>query len=487
MMVLLDLLAGEDTFQTWGNLNLPITGITHDSRKVKKGDLYVAIRGFKQDGVDYVQDAVARGAAAVLSIHAPDKRFPQLTWVQVKSDRRILSLLASRLYNNPSHRLNVIGVTGTNGKTTTTLLIDAILNRVSTSAWIGTLGMNFRGEDVRTNLTTPEAPDLFEYLSELEKRNCRHVVMEVSSASLSLQRVEDIRFAQGVFTSFSGEHLDFHQTMDNYLEAKLTLFKNLTREAWAVINADDAVAGKILKQIDCPYLTFGFQESADIRPLESTFTTKGITAKVSTPKGNLEISSPLIGRFNLLNIMAAIASAIITGIEPQGITGGIASCPVIPGRAQRIYSGAYEVFIDFAHTDGALQSLLEGFSEAATTGRLIVVFGAGGNKDKAKRPRMGEVATRYADHVIITSDNPRDEDPDDIIDQIVAGIPPERTQYECEVDREKAIHKALTGARTGDVVIIAGKGHEEYQTIRGKQIPFRDDEVVMNWIRRRDA
>lgn len=487
MKRLMDLLSGEDTFQTWGNLNLPVSGISYDSRKVKKGDVYVAIRGFRRDGIEFLPEAVENGAVAVVSIHPPDTKYSQLTWVQVKNDRRILSHLASRFYKNPSQRLQMIGVTGTNGKTTTTLLIDSILNKSSRAAWIGTLGMNFGGEKLYTSLTTPEAPDLFRFLDDVERQGCRYVVMEVSSAALELLRVEDIRFSQAIFTSFSGEHLDFHHTLENYLEAKLSLFRKLSSESWAVINADDAMAGQVSRELKCPYLTYGFRETADIRPLESILTLRGVKAVLMTPKGAIDIDSSMVGRFNLSNIMGAIASALLAGVDISSIQEGIRSHTPVKGRAQPVYRGEFQIFVDYAHTDDALRNLLESFRGIVKHGRIILVFGAGGNKDVTKRPRMGAVAAELADLAIVTSDNPRDEDPKEIIRQIMAGMPPRSVNAVQEPDREKAIIQALSLAEPGDVVLIAGKGHEVTQVIKGKEYPFSDEEVVSKWLGRENA
>ncbi len=287
-MKYLDELLGKHESLAWrGELHLAVSGIEFDSRRVRPGACYVAIKGFREDGIAFVGDAVARGAVAVVSVHPPDAAFPQVTWVQVKNDRRALSAMACRFHDDPSRRLQVIGVTGTNGKTTTVALVQQLLGAGATAA-IGTLGMNFAADARPTKLTTPEAPELFAFMADAVRAGCAHLVMEVSSASLSLNRVDDIAFSQAVFTSFSGDHLDFHGTMENYFEAKLSLFKKLGSDHWAIINGDDAMGPRIIRELNCRYVTFGFSPQADIRPLKHQFSMDGIRAVLQTPRGKIE-------------------------------------------------------------------------------------------------------------------------------------------------------------------------------------------------------
>ncbi len=472
-----------DILASAGGLEVNITGITNDSRAVKEGDCFVAVRGFREDGLTYVADAVKRGAAAVVSEAPPDDITAAVVRVQVPNDRQALSRMAAAFYDRVTEKYYSIGITGTNGKTTTTALIASILEKMGKTARIGTLGMACGDVYRRTALTTPEAPELFGFLEEAHKMGAENLVMEVSSVALELHRVDDFDFSQGVFTNFTGDHLDFHKTMEDYLEAKLALFRNLGSDRWAVINIDDPVAERIIRELVCRYITYGFSEDADVRPLSFTCTLQGIRARLKTPRGDMDIKSSLVGRINLLNIMAAVASALARGMAPDAITQAVAAIPPLKGRLDFVYRGEFSVLIDYAHTDKALEAMLESLREV-TEGRVIVVFGAGGSRDKSKRPRMGEAAAKFAHRLVVTSDNPRQEDPDAIIKDILSGLPKDFTGYVTEPDREAAIAKALDMAQPGDLVAVAGKGHEDYQIFKDKTIHFDDYEVVRNHLRK---
>lgn len=475
-----ELLRGVDIIASTGHLDKGVTGVTNDSRQIEKDNCFVAVRGFQQDGLKYVKDAVKRGANAIVSQHKPGKDVPGITWVQVKNDRRTFSKMAARFYENVSDCLYNIGVTGTNGKTTITALVSAILNRETKTARIGTLGMRF-GEIVReTRLTTPESVDIFKFLSEVRALGAENLVMEVSSVALRLYRVENIKFSQGIFTTFSGDHLDFHKTMEEYLASKMLLFRKLQEDDWAVINIDDPVAFKIIEQLNCKYVTYGFSGEADVRPLKYKLSiggAYGIEALLHTPRGALEIRSPLIGRINLMNIMAAVTSAVIKGISFENIAAAAAEFKPVKGRLDFAYKNDFSVVIDYAHTDNALEALLQSLRELVG-GRIILVFGAGGSRDKTKRPRMGKAASQYADFVVVTSDNPRKEEPEDIIRDILQGFEPGFKNFITEPDRTAAIKKALHIAARGDLVVVAGKGHENYQIFKDRTIHFDDFEVV---------
>ncbi|MCU0276055.1 MAG: UDP-N-acetylmuramoyl-L-alanyl-D-glutamate--2,6-diaminopimelate ligase [Acidobacteria bacterium] len=486
-MKYLDELLGKHESLAWrGDLHVPVSGIEFDSRRVGRGSCYVAIKGLQQDGVAFVGAAVANGASAVVSVHPPPSEPLPVTWVQVKNDRRALSAMASRFYDDPSRRLQVTGVTGTNGKTTTVALIQALLEGEARTAAIGTLGMNFAGTVRPTKLTTPEAPELFSFMAAALQAGCVHLAMEVSSASLSLHRVDDIAFSQAVFTSFSGDHLDFHGTMENYLEAKLSLFRRLGSDHWAIVNNDDPTGTRVIRELNCRYVTYGFSEQADIRPLKHVFSMDGVRAVLQTPRGKVEFQSRLLGRFNLLNIMAAVSSALVKGVSAERIAAALAGFVPVKGRAHVAHAGDFLVVVDYAHTDDALENLLRAFREIAR-GRLILVFGAGGSRDKSKRPRMAQVACRHADLVVVTSDNPRQEDPQAIIADITAGFAPGFTAFRTEPDRRAAIALALGLATAGDVVLIAGKGHENYQIFKDRTVHFDDFEVVREVMGERDA
>ncbi len=488
MKTLKELLRDVDIIAASGNLEVGVTGITNDSRKVEKNNCFVAIKGFQQDGIEYVEDAVKKGANSVVSQYKPGKEYRNVTWVQVKNDRYAFSKMVARFYNNVSDSLYAIGVTGTNGKTTVTALVSAILEREAGTIQIGTLGMRFGDTLRKTGLTTPESTDIFRFLSEACEQGAENLVMEVSSVALRLYRVEDIKFSQGIFTTFSGDHLDFHKTMEDYLESKMLLFKKLQLHDWAVINFDDPHAFKIIEQLNCRYLTYGFSKDADVRPIKykcSITDTPSIQALLQTPRGGLEIRSSLLGRINLLNIMAAVTSAIIKGVSFENIAAAVENFKSVKGRLDIAYKNDFSVLIDYAHTDEALEALLQSLREIVV-GRLIVVFGAGGNRDKTKRPRMGKAASKNADFVVVTSDNPRKEDPESIINDILQGFDPSFKDFIVEIDREKAIDKALNMAARGDLVVVAGKGHEDYQIFKDKTIHFDDYEVVQKRMKKKE-
>jgi len=319
MILLRDLLKSVDILAHMGELNKKISGISFDSRKIKENNCFIAIKGFKNGGLNYLEEAIKKGANSVISQNKAFKKNKNITWVQVKNDRKALSQIASRFYNNPSKRMNVIGVTGTNGKTTVTSIINAILNKHEKSAKIGTLGMSYENIFRKTELTTPESTDIFNFLSEVEVLGCKNVVIEVSSVALKLNRVDNINFSQCIFTSFSGDHLDFHKSMEDYFESKLKLFKNLSSNDWAIVNIDDSSSAQVLDELNCKYLTYGFSNNADIKPIKYKFSLNGIKAIVQTPKGKIEIESLLIGRVNLSNLLAAIGSALISGISLDDI------------------------------------------------------------------------------------------------------------------------------------------------------------------------
>ncbi len=480
MKYLDELLADVEVISHGGDLHREITGIEYDSRRIENGNCFLAIRGFKKDGLEYIDEALKKGAAAVISEASLKERFKNtrdFTWIQVRSDRKALSRLAAAFYDNPAEKMYSVGVTGTNGKTTVMSLVAAILRREGKTAAVGTLGMSCDGIFKKTTLTTPEAPDIFRFLAHQCQPHCQHLVLEVSSVGLKLQRVENIPFSQAIFTTFSGDHLDFHQTMGDYFESKMHLFERLTAEGWAVINIDDSRSVQVIERLDRKYMTYGFSGHADVRPLGYKLSRQGIEAEVQTPKGNIKIESSLIGRLNLTNILAAVTSAMIKGVPFDRIAAAIREFNAVRGRLDVAYSGRFSVLIDYAHTDNALESLLLSLREVAEQ-RIIIVFGAGGSRDQTKRPRMGSAAARHADFVLVTSDNPRHEEPQAIIADIIKGFPANFNNYLVEVDRETAIKRALDMAEEGDLVVVAGKGHEDYQIFKDRTIHFDDYEVV---------
>lgn len=480
------LLTDIEVLTVQGSVRRKVTGIQVDSRKIEPDNCFVAIEGFNQTGLAYINDAIKRGAGVVVSERELPGEYPQITWIQVRNARQSASRLSASFFDNPVQDMYVVGVTGTNGKTTIMSLICAIYRQAHQTAAIGTLGMTFNSRTHKSSLTTPEAVDLFPFLKEARDYGCTDLVMEVSSVALELHRVDDIHFSQAIFSTFSGDHLDFHHSMENYFQAKLNLFKGLSRQAWAAVNIDDPRGHQIIDELDCNFLTFGFSTMADIHPLEYQLNLRGTEATIKTPKGPLVVRSPLLGRINLLNILAAVTSAIIRGIDFDLIASGIETFKGVRGRLDVAYRNDIYVLIDYAHTDKALEGLLRSLREVADK-RIVLVFGAGGSRDTGKRPRMGRIASNLADHVVVTSDNPRAEEPEKIVEDIVAGFDHHFSNYTVEIDRKTAIKKALTEAKAGDMVVIAGKGHEDYQIFKDKIIHFDDFEVVEEVLREKNA
>lgn len=483
MKTLKELLIGIDILSSKGNLDIEVTGLHLNSRRMKPGNCFVAIRGFKENGLKYLNDAIANGATSVVFETRPEETLPDIpesvVWVLVKSARPVLSHMASIFYNRVQDEIYITGVTGTNGKTTIVSLLYDIYNLQDQSAKIGTLGMECGPIKADTKLTTPEAPDIFDFLAQARKTGCQNLVMEVSSVALKLQRVRDLHFGQAIFTGLSGDHLDFHGTMEEYLDSKLILFRQLAMDDWAVVNIDDFSAPRVLENLDSKYLTYGFSEEADVRPKKYKCTMGGIQATLRTPKGEIDIKSTLLGRVNLSNIMAAVTSAIIKGISFDNISRAVAGFKPAKGRMDIIYRKRFAVMIDYAHTDNAMEQMLKSLRDIVPQ-RIILVFGAGGSRDTGKRPRMGEVAQKNADVVVVTSDNPRREDPGAIISDVVSGFDEGFKDYLVQPDREKAIEEAILMADSGDLVVIAGKGHEDYQIFKDRTIRFDDYEKAQN-------
>jgi UDP-N-acetylmuramoyl-L-alanyl-D-glutamate--2,6-diaminopimelate ligase len=467
-----------------GLANDPVTAIAYDSRRVVAGSVFVALKGLRADGGEFTQQAASRGAIAVVSeADAPDGF--AIPWLTVRDARLSLALLADRFYDQPSRRMPVIGVTGTNGKTTTAYLLASILDAAGLRAgMLGTVAYRIGGEDREASRTTPEAPDVQQLLNEMLQLGCRSAVMEVSSHALSLKRVDGMRFAAGIFSNLTRDHLDFHEDMEAYFAAKRRLFEMLPDDAPGVINLDDP-RGAALVEICRKPITYAITAEADVTPGPIEMTLSGLRFDAKTPKGTAHISSKLVGRPNVYNILAATAAAAALDIPVAAIETGIATLAGVPGRFEVVSQDTDQVtvVVDYAHTDDALRNLLE-TARPLSARRLITVFGCGGDRDRSKRPLMGMVAARLSDVVVITSDNPRSEDPARIIEEIERGIPAGRDSssrapvVESVVDRAAAIERAVSIANAGDVVLIAGKGHEKYQQIGDRVLPFDDGEAA---------
>ena len=470
-----------------------VRGIAYDSRAVEPGDVFVALKGQHADGTSFARQAIDRGALAIVSEQAAPADV-QTPWLRVTDARTALAALATELYRHPSGELQVVGITGTNGKTTIAYLLASIFDAAGIQCGIlGTVvyrtgpGKEYEHDAART---TPEAPDLQALLREMVEHGCGACAMEVSSHALSLHRVDKMRFAAGVFTNLTRDHLDFHADMDDYFRAKRRLFEMLPPEAPALLNVDDP-RGAALAEAGGRPITYGIQRQADIAPGPLSFSLAGLTFDVRTPRGTVHVRSRLVGRPNVYNILAAVATATALDVPFDAIERGVRALDGVPGRFQLVSGKGDEVtvVVDYAHTDDALRNLLE-TARPLTGGRLITVFGCGGDRDRTKRPLMGAVAGRLSDLIVITSDNPRSEDPARIIEEIQRGITADTRKDATQavlavVDRRAAITKAIELARPGDLVLVAGKGHEKYQVIGERTLPFDDVEVAREALARR--
>ena len=468
--------------------NEEVCGIAHNSKSVGPGFLFAALRGAAQNGMDFVAEAEAKGAAAVLSAW-PRPQTSGVVWVQVADAREAMARAAANFYGHPSERMKVVGVTGTKGKTTTTYLLEEILRAAgAVPGVIGTIEYRRPGWKVPAPRTTPEAPDLQALLRDMLDAGVTHCVMEVSSHALEQKRVWSVSYDVAVFTNLSGEHLDYHPSMEAYFEAKKKLFTLDHKRSAAVVNMDDPWGQKLVAELPMKTVTFGLEPAAIVRVLKYAMSENGIDAQVSYPGGVMRIQSALVGKHNLYNILAAAAAALSLNVAPADISRGIAALKGVPGRFERVpNSRGLQVVVDYAHTDNALEHLLttaRGFKPR----RVILVFGAGGNRDKDKRERMGRVAARLADWTVLTSDNPRSEEPMDIIAAIEKGFVKEAVRtYEVIPDRRKAIVRALATANKGDIVLVAGKGHEDYQIFKDRTVHFSDIEVIEESLKAMEA
>jgi UDP-N-acetylmuramoyl-L-alanyl-D-glutamate--2,6-diaminopimelate ligase len=467
------------------------SGITHDSRRVVPGAIFVAVRGLKSDGTAFIPDALAAGAAAIVA-EAPPAQPGAVPWVVVRDARLAMALLAAEFFGHPSREMRVIGVTGTNGKTTTSYLVNAIFEAAGIPCGLmGTVTYRVGDRSFDATRTTPEATEVQELLRQMASAGSGACVMEVSSHALALKRVDGTRFAAGIFTNLTRDHLDFHEDMEAYFSAKRRLFELLPADAPALINADDPRAAALIEASKMP-VTYAVNRPADVSPGPLSFTLDGLHFDVRVPQGVVRVRSTLVGKPNVYNILGAVGVAASLGLPLDAIEEGLHRLPGVPGRFELVSKPGDEVtvVIDYAHTDDALRNLLETARPMASR-RLITVFGAGGDRDRTKRPLMGMVAARLSDIVVITSDNPRGEDPARIIEEVRLGADPEMRQSRAEVltivDRREAIVQAVRRAEPGDVVLVAGKGHEKYQEVGGRTHPFDDVAVAREALQSRRA
>jgi len=466
--------------------------LQYDSRKIQRGDCFFAMRGTGTDGHRFVESAIRNGASVVVleqDSALSDYFFLHsgVVKVVVPDSRKALAVMSANYYNHPSRKLTMVGVTGTNGKTTTTHLVKAILEAAGQRVGLlGTIEYRIGDEVIPASHTTPESLELNELLARMANSGCQSVSMEVSSHALHQSRVYGLEFDAAVFTNLTQDHLDYHGSMEEYFRAKKMLFDSLDQDAVAITNTDDAWGMQIAASSRARTFSYGVAEHADVRATDIRLSIEGTSCTLWFKNQQTTMTTPLVGRFNVYNILAAYSTGLALGHPPDKLAAGIRSVKGVHGRFERIPSPkGWAAIIDYAHTPDALEKCLRTIHDVLPRegrGRIITVFGAGGDRDRTKRSLMGGVAGQLSDIIIVTSDNPRTEDPQRIIDEIVAGIP-RGAHVTQEVDRRAAIHSALRQARSGDVVLVAGKGHEDYQVIGKDKIHFSDREIVEELIR----
>ena len=519
-MKLRQLLAGAGASEPLPHPDAEISSVVYDSRGAAAGSLFVAIHGEKTDGNRFVSAAIERGAAAIVSelpspsvtaqaLGAPDatpdateaqaaligseETLPaslpaSVAWVQVPDARKALATIAATFYDRPADKLQLAGITGTNGKTTTSFILDSIVHAAGLrSGLFGTIEYRTPLGTYPAKTTTPESLDLQRFFAEIVQEGGTHAVLESSSHALALDRLWGCRFAVAVFTNLTRDHLDFHNTMENYFAAKRRLFEGTGagRALHGVVNIDDPY-GEQLRNAAEQTITYGLGSGAQVTAKKFPLTLRGLDFMAETPLGKIQVHSTLVGRNNVYNVLAAIGAGIALGFPREAIEAGISGLPAVPGRFERIDLGQpFMVVVDYAHTDDALQKLLETARELHPAGRIITLFGCGGERDRSKRPLMGAAAGRLSDLVVLSSDNPRGEDPLMIINDAIVGLQRTSAKVLVEPDRGRAVELALEQARPGDMVLLAGKGHEQTQVLKGRTIPFDDREVARLILRQR--
>ena len=484
-----ELLQGVDVASPVVAKAIEIRQVTCDSRKVQPGALFFALHGAQADGNKFIRDAVKRGAVAIASEETRSGEFPsEVAWIQVREARKALAIAAANFFEHPADALQVVAVTGTNGKTTTTSLVDAIVKASGAKTGLfGTIAYHTPLGDYPAPNTTPESVDLQSFLAEIRDAGGKYAVLEASSHSLAMDRLWGCHFQAAVFTNLTREHMDYHKTFEDYFAAKKRLFEGTGSGApeVAILNTDDAY-GKQLTGLAKKTVTYGLESSGEITTKKFQLSFEGLNFTAQTPNGKVNVVSRLVGRINVYNLLAAIGAAQALGFPNEFIEKGIRNLESVSGRFQRIDQGQpFLVIIDYAHTDDALENLIRTARELNPKGRIITLFGCGGLKDRTKRPVMGEVTGRMSDLTILSSDNPRTEDPLKIISDIIVGLQKTAGKYLIEPDREKAIGMAMDEARAGDIVLLAGKGHEDYQILADRTLVFDDREMARRALRER--
>ena len=485
-MELQDLIDSIEIAESYDLSGFEIKGITDDSRKLKQGFLFVAVKGEKEDGNSFIDEAIKKGAKAIVfqGSGVRVKCLGEVIFIEVKDARAALAKLAAKFYNYPSQKIKCIGITGTNGKTTIAYLLESILKQAGFNCGvIGTVNYHFNDKIIPAPNTTPNPIILESLLSQMCASGVNYCALEVSSHSLEQQRVAGIDFRYAVFTNLTSDHLDYHGNRLYYFAAKAKLFKMLNKHAHAIINIDDEYGLKLLKTTSAHVITYGIDNNSDVRAQDLKLASEGTEFKVTTAKGEFSIKTKLIGKHNVYNILSAIAVASSENISLENIVKGIESLEKVSGRLEKVEGDyPFSIFVDYAHTEDALKNVLISLSKIKHN-KIIVVFGCGGDRDRSKRPKMGYTASALSDFVIVTSDNPRCEDPDKITDEIISTI--KKENFTVIPDRYSAIEKALFMAEMGDIVLIAGKGHEQYQIFNDKTIHFDDREAAKEILLRR--
>ncbi len=503
-VLLTDIMECLEKAELFGDGGIPVTGVTHDSRAVSQGMLFVAMAGGATDGHDYIAQAAAAGAAAILGERPKPEICACVPYIWCPDARAQLGHIASLVYGRPTEHMTLVGITGTNGKTTLTYLLESILTEAGHSPGVvGTISYRWCGSETPALHTTPEASDLQRILAEMRRRGVTHVVMEVSSHGLHQGRLTGCLFDVGVFTNLTQDHLDYHGGLEEYYLAKKILFTEFlphsgTKRPWAVINHDDLYGLRLESEIqDVAIVRYGSDPQCEVHPKDTKVTPAGIWGSIETPGKTVTIQSHLTGSFNLSNILAAVAVSHAMGIDAASVTRGIAGVYAVPGRLEKVSSERGSIFVDYAHTPHAVRNVLEALG-LIRVGRLVTIIGCGGDRDKTKRPLMGLEAAKGSDFVIVTSDNPRSEDPLEIIRQVEEGVRAgELKLQECETDyaellpgqyviipdRRQAIAVAVRLVQPGDILLVAGKGHETYQEINGVRHPFDDRQVIREELR----
>ncbi len=478
MAELKDILYKVHITSTSGSMTVEVKGVCFDSRKTKSGFLFVALKGTRSDGHLFIEKAVDLGAIVVVAEKLPERISDNVTYVTVKDSAQALGIIAANFYNNPSHRLKVVGITGTNGKTTVATLLYQLFNSMGRrSGLLSTVVNKIVDKEIPATLTTPDPIQLNELLVQMVEAKCTHCFIEVSSHAVDQKRITGLRFEGAVFTNITHDHLDYHKTFENYIKAKKEYFDSLTSDAFALVNADDKRGMVMLQNTKARKQSFGLKKMVDFKGKIITNSIEGLELEI----GNKNVWFKLIGDFNAYNLLAVYGAAILLGEDSDEILTHLSALPGAAGRFELISRGSkITAIVDYAHTPDALKNVLETIAHFRTGAeQVITVVGCGGNRDKTKRPLMASIACRFSDKVVLTSDNPRDEDPMEIIREMQTGIGPSETRKTLVlVNREEAIKTACMLAKERDIILVAGKGHETYQEIKGVKHPFDDREVL---------